>query len=367
MKLQAMKRNSFTRLRIVALAVVMALGSGGAAAALPKNPVATAVPRPSFREIWAYLMRGEQGELTGSEPITDLCYFGVGLTREGRITTAVERPRITFTDGRTPRIHLVISELSNESLMHFSLDPEYGVTPLLIDDICRTAQPFDGVQIDFEAVARSDAPYFYDFLGQLRAALPAGKPLSVAVPAHTEPVADAYDYSRIAAVADRLVIMAYDEHWSASSPGPVASLPWCSKVVDFAQGAVAADKIIMGIPLYGRAWQDKRLARALRFKNVQDIVAEKGSTTSYDSDLGAWFEYSENVLVKVFFDDARTIADKLHLYQDRKIDSVSFWRIGLGFPELWDSIGLAAPTDPAPVPAADTPAVPPYRDLTPTR
>lgn len=305
--------------------------------------------RPMFKEIWAYLLQGEEKELTGTEPITNLCYFGAGLTKEGRITDAIVRPAITLKSGRKLQINLVIAELSNNSLMHFSLDPEYGVRPLLIDDICRVSEGFDGVQIDFEAVSPDDAAYFFDFLKELKRKLPAGKMLSAAVPARTELIADAYDYTQIAPIVDRIVIMAYDEHWSTSTPGPVASLPWCAKVAAYAQSAVENDKVVMGLPLYGRAWQDKRLAKSLRFKNVQDIVAAKKSTPSYASELGAYFEYSENVVVKVFYDDKRTILEKLQLYRAMNIASVSFWRIGQGPPELWSSIdvdpGIAANED----------------------
>jgi spore germination protein len=350
--------------RIASFVAVIAFGILSPAFAVPQNPVATETPRPSFTSIWAYLMRGEEKELTGLEPITDVCYFAASLNKEGRITEVVPRPAVTMKDGRTPRIHLVIAELSNDSLMHFSLDPQFGVTPLLIDDICRVSDPFDGVQIDFESVAKDDAGFFFSFLSDLRSRLPASKTLSVAVPARTKLIQDAYDYSRITSIVDRIVIMAYDEHWSTSSPGPVASLSWCSKVVEYATGIVGLDKIIMGLPLYGRAWQDKRLAKALRFKNVQDIVAEKNSKTSYDSDLGAYFEYSENVVVKVFYDDARSIMEKLQLYRARNIDSVAFWRVGLGPPELWngleftrtDSAAPAAPAAGAASTAAPAPA-----------
>ena len=301
-------------------------------------PVAAESTTPVFKEIWAYLLRGEEKELTGAEPITDLCYFGASLTKDGRITDTVARPAVTLKDGLKPAIHLVIAELSNYALMHFSLDPEYGVRPLLIEDICRITEGFDGVQIDFESVSRDDADYFLDFLKELRSRLPAGKKLSVAVPARTELIADAYDYSRIASIVDRMVVMAYDEHWSTSSPGPVASLPWCSRVVDYAKSTVESDKIVMGLPLYGRAWQDKKLAKALRFKNVQDLVAEKESKTNYAPELGAYFEYSENVVVMVFYDDNRSIMEKLQLYRARDINSVSFWRIGQGPPQLWSNI-----------------------------
>lgn len=327
-------------MRAAALLPVLALCARAAWAAEP-SPVSVEPPMLVFKEIWAYLLRGEEGELTGEEPITDLCYFGVNLSRSGRITEAVGRPAIEWKGGRKPAIHLVVAELSNYALMHFSLDPQYGVRPLLVEDICRLAEGFDGVQIDFEAVARDDSGCFHEFLWELRSRLPAGKKLSVAVPARVEPVEGAYDYARIAPLVDRIIVMAYDEHWSTSVPGPVASLPWCSKVADFAKSVIEIEKIVMGLPLYGRAWQDKRLAKALRFRNVQELVAETQSQTGYAPELGAFFEYSENVRVKVFYDDLRTLMDKLQLYQARDIQGVSFWRIGQGPPQLWSSIGCA--------------------------
>jgi spore germination protein YaaH len=312
---------------------------------LEQDQIADGSATPAFREIWAYLLRGEEGELTGAEPITDLCFFGVNLARDGRIRETVARPAVRLNDGSQPAVHLVIAELSNQALMHFAMDPRYGVTPLLIGDICRVSSDFDGVQIDFEAVSRDDAEVFLAFLKELKSRLPAGKKLSIAVPARTRLIADAYDYTRIAPIVDRLIVMAYDEHWSTSAPGPVASLPWCSRIVDYAKSAVAIDKVVMGLPLYGRAWQDKRLAKALRFENVEDLLAEETVAADYTPELGAHFEYPEDVVVTVFYDDLRSIMDKLRLYRSRGIGSVSFWRVGQGPPELWSSIGTPPPRD----------------------
>jgi spore germination protein len=329
--------------RLAALLPALALSTLSAWIPIEGNIISEEPERPVFKEIWAYLLAGEEQELTGSEPITDLCYFGASLSRDGRITDEVTRPVVRLKNGSKPAIHLVIAELSNDALMHFSMNPRYGVRSLLIEDICRVSEGFDGVQIDFESVCRDDADFFIDFLKALKNRLPAERKLSVALPARTKPVADdAYDYSRIAPIVDRMVIMAYDEHWSTSSPGPVASLPWCARVADYAKSVVENGKIVMGLPLYGRAWQDRRLAKALRFRNVQDLVAEKQSTINYAPERGAYFEYSENVVVTVFYDDHRTILEKLRLYRARGIDSVSFWRIGQGPPQLWSSIDAAA-------------------------
>lgn len=292
-----------------------------------------------FDEVWGYLIRGHEDQLTGGEPFTDICYFSAELNDEGRIQETIARPSLTLGIGAQPRISLVITELSNSSLMHFSLSPLYGVRPLLVDDICRVSQDFDGVQIDFEAVSRDDAQSFWDFLQDLRSALPPGKTLSVALPARTGPKTDAYVYSKIAPIVDRVIIMAYDEHWSTSAPGPIASLPWCSDVVGYAQSVIDNDKIVMGLPLYGRAWQDKKLSRALGFQNVQDLIAGKSARTSYQSEVGPSFEYSENVQVHVFYDDVRSLREKLELYKSKAVRSVAFWRIGLSPAELWGNIG----------------------------
>ncbi len=325
------------RARLVPAALCVCALAGCASAAPRGLPVAQQ-EKLLFNDIWGYVLQGKEDELTGQEPLTRICYFAASLSKDGRITDSIARPALATRNGFKPEIHLVIEELSNSSLVHFALSPAYGIRPLLVDDICRVSDPFDGVQIDFEAVSPDDAQNFWDFLHDLRNRLPAKKMLSVAVPARTSPVADAYVYSKIAAIADRVMIMAYDEHWSSGPPGPVASLPWCSAVLAYAQSVMDNGKIVMGLPLYGRAWPDKRLARALRYQGVQDIMAEKNVKPDYQSDLGSYFEYSENVQVKVFYDDLRSITDKLQLYSSKNVGSVAFWRIGLGPAELWNSI-----------------------------
>ncbi len=305
---------------------------------MKSNDAAEPPQKVVFSEIWGYLMQGDENDLTGLERLTDICYFSASLTKEGRIPGTVARPAITLDDGSQPKVFLVITELSNPSLMHFSLSPMYGVRPLLIDDICRISEDFDGVQIDFEAVSPDDAESFWDFLKELRDQLPSEKMLSIAVPARTELKSDAYAYEKIAPIVDRMIIMAYDEHWSTSSPGPVASLSWCSSVVDYTQGIVDNDKIVMGLPLYGRAWQDKRLARAMGFQNVQKIITEKSPKKSYQPETGPSLEYSENVVVKLFYDDLRSLREKLQMYKSKNIKAVAFWRMGLGPSDLWSSL-----------------------------
>ena len=56
-----------------------------------------------FDEVWGYLIRGHEDQLTGGEPFTDICYFSAELNDEGRIQETIARPSLTLGIGAQPR------------------------------------------------------------------------------------------------------------------------------------------------------------------------------------------------------------------------------------------------------------------------
>lgn len=310
-------------------------------------------PAPSFAEVWAYVMDGEEKVLDPSYPITDLCYFGASLSSQGKLIGVPDRSRL----GRFPgRAHLVVAEIGNYALTHFCLDPAYPLRDQLVADIALAAEKFDGVQIDFEAVLSKDYDAFLDFVSALKQRL-VGKTLSVALPARISEKSDAFGYERVSKISDRVVVMAYDEHWSASAPGPVASIEWCTKVSDYARAKVPAEKLVMGNPFYGRAWADKSLSRAYKYSGLSALIEEKGIAKIERQGAVPYFEYSETVTVRAYFDDAASIQARLGMYSARSIKNVAFWRLGQEDPSIWKAISVsaAAPLS-APAPAG-SPAV----------
>lgn len=84
-------------------------------------------------------------------------------------------------------------------------------------------QHIAGINIDFEALDTKIFPYYLLFLGELASRLhTVGKTLSVDVPL-SNPL---YDLGEIARCVDLVFLMAYDEHWNNSTPGPIASRDW---------------------------------------------------------------------------------------------------------------------------------------------
>lgn len=297
-------------------------------------------PKPQplpFREVWGYMMRGEENLFRGTEPVTDIFYFSCTVNYKGRLNKDVKPPVLPDFAGKKRRIHIVIADISNTSLMHFILNQSYGARDTLINDIVEVSKNFDGVQIDFESIAGDDRDAFSAFITELKARLDRWKVLSVALPARRSDVNDAYNYKKISSIVDRAFIMTYDQHWSTSKPGSVASISWCADVVKYASNEIPAGKLVMGIPFYGRSWQDKSHNKAIRGKNLQELLSKDDVVKEYSDDSGYKIIFKEIIDVILYCDDIKAIRSKLELY-NRYVDSVGFWRLGFENQEVWDEM-----------------------------
>ncbi len=301
-------------------------------------------PRPpvAFSELWGFVMKGEEHVITGDEPLSDICFFGVAPEKSGSLRGARDFPSFPANRrGIAQRVHLVVFDISNGGLMKSVLNPTAPERDVLVKEIAAASAPFAGVMIDFEAVPPDMRAPFIEFLTRLRSSLPKNSILSVALPARRMQVNDAYDYPAISAIVDRVFIMAYDQHWSTSKPGPVAAIGWCDAVAAFAQKNVPESKLVMGLPLYGRVWQDRYLGRSVRHSDVESILKRKRRLKPrIHHDRGPSLSYRETIHVTIYYEDKDSIARRLAMYQRRGIGQVGFWRIGQGPRGMWSLMEL---------------------------
>ena len=298
---------------------------------------AAAVP---FPETWAYLMKGEESYYPSSSPITDVACFSASIDGDGNLSGGHLVP--PDLPGNV-RYHLVITMPWNSTLAHIYLNPEEPFRDRIIQAIVERAKPFNGVQIDFESISEDDGTAYLNFLAALKKALPRDKLFSVAVMARWEThkqknPSDAFDYPFIGMIADRVVVMAYDEHYRGGEAGPIASLPWCEKIYAYALKTIDPDKLIMGIPLYGRSWQQESLARAYRNPEVWSNLRQTGAELTSDAATGGSYTYSTNVTVEVHFENLPSLDAKIELYRSNPIRGVAFWRIGQEPVGFWNHI-----------------------------
>ena len=79
-----------------------------------------------------------------------------------------------------------------------------------------------------------------------------GLQLLVALP----PEHAAYDYAGLAAAADALILMSYDEHTEKGVQGPLASQGWFETFLPGTSRIFPADKLIVSIGSYGYDWEN---------------------------------------------------------------------------------------------------------------
>ena len=206
---------------------------------------------------------------------------------------------------------------------------------------------FDGVSIDYEGVVGSQRENFTLFIQELATALHHSKKLvGVALHPKTGEASDRrYDFQDwvpLSAAADQLYIMAYGEHWDGGEAGPIASYGWVERIVRYASSLnVPKNKLFLGIPLYGYDWSEGGSdATGLTYSDVGKLVARYSPELEWDSNARSpHFHYeSSGREHEIWFENARSVGEKIKLADETGLAGVAFWRLGGEDPKLWETI-----------------------------
>jgi cellulose synthase/poly-beta-1,6-N-acetylglucosamine synthase-like glycosyltransferase/spore germination protein YaaH/peptidoglycan/xylan/chitin deacetylase (PgdA/CDA1 family) len=227
---------------------------------------------------------------------------------------------------------------------------------------------FRGLMVDFEAFPKVGQPGYVALLNELSSDLHArGMKLYVSVPAHNEE----FDYQAIAAPADGVVVMNYDEHYPGAASGPVASQDWFVENLNFALKVIPHEKLICAIANYGYDWvlKPKKGKPPIGAKDhgvsVQEAWLEARDSdedVTFDDDaLNPHFSYLDEGSFRhdVWFLDAVTALNHMRAAQMLGIQTFALWRLGgedRTIWRVWDVPGDAGA-------AAKLRSVPPGQDV----
>ncbi|MDR0495301.1 MAG: glycoside hydrolase [Treponema sp.] len=299
-------------------------------------PLPASVSVSAFGEIWAYVVADREAALKPGLPITDIGYFSADINAYGSLTDVPNRRKLPPFSGR---VHLVV-KCDSRSLTHFILVPGSAERKALVSDLIAATKNFDGLQIDFENIPLRDGDTFLSFLKELRAGV-GQKMFTIALPARLRKLSnDVYDYEKILPLVDRILVMAYDEHWSTSAPGPVASLSWCKRVAEYSLSVIGKEKLIMGIPFYGRAWGSPSPSQAHVYSGIERIINENNVTEIRRDNGIPTFEYKVPVSVKVYYDDEYSLSSRMEMYRAIGAAKIGFWRLGQETQAVWNYIAI---------------------------
>ncbi|MGA9548288.1 MAG: glycosyltransferase [Rhodomicrobium sp.] len=192
-----------------------------------------------------------------------------------------------------------------------------------------------GIMIDFEQIPDDAHKDTLAFLSEVHAAFKA-KGLIVAVAA---PFDDPHwNYKAYAKVCDYLMLMGYDEHWSDSQPGSVASQSWFSTRLAARMRDLDPAHTIVAIANYGYDWTvGKQDAEELTFQEAILTARDSNVSIQLDPDtLNPRFSYLEDGAAhRVWFLDAVTAYNHLRAADRYRPAGYALWRLGAEDPSIW--------------------------------
>ncbi len=165
----------------------------------------------------------------------------------------------------------------------------------------------------------------------------------------------AYDYPALARSADFLTLMAYDNSGRLGPPGPIAGYDWVKHAIEYAVQRVPRDKLLLGIPLYGREWSetgDGFQARTMPYQETKAVLERLSIRPQWDEkQRSPWFEYQSNDTVcKVWYENAKSLSAKLRLVERFQLRGFAAWRLGVEDPRLWSLVAAMHESRPTPTP-----------------
>jgi spore germination protein len=208
---------------------------------------------------------------------------------------------------------------------------------------------FRALNIDFEHLRPADRESYNAFLAKARDRVhESGYLLSTALApkvsgAQTGAWYEAHDYPAHGQIVDFVVIMTYEWGWSGGPPRAVAPLNEVERVIRYATESMPAQKILMGIPLYGYDWtlpyvQGGPYAKVVSPQDALALAVEHWVPIRYDpSAQSPFFTYGDEAGKEhvVWFEDARSIQAKFDLVKRYGLRGVSYWKLPIDSPQNW--------------------------------
>lgn len=209
----------------------------------------------------------------------------------------------------------------------------------------------DGINIDIENVREEDGKYVTQFV---REATPYLHEAGITVSMDITFIAGG-NYSaflqrdHLAEIVDYLVVMAYDEHW-ATSPiaGSVASFPWVEANLETLLDVVPNDKLVLGVPLYARLWEEKEngeiSSKSLSMASVEEWLKEHKVTPTYDEvsgqNYGEYFDKETKSTYKIWLEDELSLAKRAELVERYSLAGLASWSRTFANETAWSALSL---------------------------
>ena len=217
-----------------------------------------------------------------------------------------------------------------------------------IQDIMKE-KGYGGLDVDFEYIRPELGAAYAAFVDRLRRELnPLGYSVLVALAPKTFAgqrglLYEAHDYAALGRAANGVLLMTYEWGYTAGPPMAVAPLDKVRQVVDYALTEIPAEKLFLGVPVYGYDWPLPFREGVTRGESIspQEALAlarRHGAEIRYDETAQApWFRYTAagGREHEVWFEDARSSYAKFRLAAEKGLQGVGLWNLMRPAPQTY--------------------------------
>ncbi|MGN0967772.1 MAG: S-layer homology domain-containing protein [Oscillospiraceae bacterium] len=240
-----------------------------------------------------------------------------------------------------------------------------------IQAVAALADGYAGITMDFEGLCARSKDQFTAFMTALRAALPADKALYVCVTpvVPDDSYFDGYDYRALGEVCDKVILMAHDYQYTSVPSGYIGTKLTNSYLTPFNKiyyalaaitdpdtGVADRSKIALAISFGSVGWrvdEEDRLLQQSSFNPGPSTIILR--LRQEDTAMG-WSEIARNPYIyyttedgsryRLWYEDSRSVLDKIELARMFGITGVSLWRLGTVpdysdeglYYDVWDSL-----------------------------
>jgi spore germination protein YaaH len=372
---------SMLRSLLVALTV-----AGSTLVAGPRSAVAAPAPLSAAQlshrlhvEVMGYLPYWELNDATVAsldyQRLTTIAFFSVGmdaaghLDRNGRGYAALmsDRAGAVIDAAHAAGVRAIVSFSSFGSARNDAFFADAAAQATFVDEAAAlvASRGLDGADLDVELISGASLDGYAATAGALSARLRSANPDAFTTVATNASVSGGQMAARaLAAGVGRAFLMGYDYRTANSTTvGSVAplvraggGLALTASLDLYAAMGVPLDRVILGLPLYGRTWQTADLALGAErvagasgavflFRDLATLQAE-GTILAADTDT---IESSARLvravngsIFQTYYDSPATIAPKLALIAGHGLAGVGFWALGYDRdPSWWQLVGAA--------------------------
>lgn len=335
------------------------------------NPLSPITPKKTVIGFLPYWLL-DKAETDYSKYITTLSYFAVTADGDGNIQKfsnpgekepgwyALEsgkaEPFLREALKNNVSLSLVVANMNNDSINEMISDPVPHAKNLAIDlKPLIQKYKFSDINLDIESVKKaspSARANFTKFVKAVREELDNDETLTVEISAGDLINNNLIDAAAIGKIADYVVVMAYDYHYRSSFvTGPVAPLTGAGISSEYDVSAamekileiVPAQKVILGIPLYGYEWEsigrsprsaiipntgvaasnrraEKFLESCPDCKDQLDNEAEENYISFFDKNTGNYRT--------IFYPNENSTLKKIGLANNYQLGGLALWALG---------------------------------------